>query len=897
VRRLTKTLAMVSLLAPAGAYSLGIGSIKVHSGLNQNLNAEIALVMSANEDVADVKISLAPPAKFDQAKVPWSFFLSKLKFVPVVKANGATVIKVTSNEVLKEPFLDFLLEVSWPKGNLYRQFTVLLEPPAAYHKVSSSDTVDYESVEEPKTPQPQRQHDFDAQAASKPVITTPRHKRHVVHVHRSSNNVTRKHDTLWKVAERVKRDSEPSVEQMMLALYEANPQAFYKDNINALLPNKKLTVPKKDEVLKLSRDEADAEFNQHMRAWKNNVPIAHHEPPVAEEPVSTDKQLTLIAPTDATVADDAATTLAHDSVTATGKATNEKPKEGDANGQNGDNKTTANVVAPTQDVKGNKVNELENELAAIQKSLALKEQQLQALQKGIPTAPTNKEIPTAPNEIAVTTPVIKAPEQHQPPVTKPETQPQPVEIPTATSTTDPTYLWVAGIGGGLLSLIGWLWWRKRKFDQEFDGESMFAPSSMITPSNTTIKPASHKESTAPDTSTQAVGTGVPEDNSFLNEFTASDFEVFDTSHVEIDPISETDVYLAYGRYQQAEELMRQAIKDQPDNDEYKLKLLEIFCATERKKDFVNYATDLADAGKKDQAEFWAKVIEMGREVWSDLTLSSGEELFSSEHETTVENIYANLAPAEAVSHDIADDDDSQFDIATFDSEFEESLMGSAPELFTQALVEEPSDFDFNSGIDIDAQDEPQNNHSIDFDLGAFATNNKNSNTQVADNSEKESLRFSLDKPELTLEKTPTIETVEFNVNNDEEEIIDEFALDNPSLSVDSEYQELDLSAKSTTSSAFSTDDTKSYNIGEDLDFDLDFDLAAPETVSTIHYFDADEASFDFMDLDELETKLDLAKAYIDMGDSDAAKEIIAEVLDKGNTEQVKTARSLFDSMA
>ncbi|MGZ5577165.1 MAG: type IV pilus assembly protein FimV, partial [Methylobacter sp.] len=131
MRNLTKTLAVVSLLAPASGHTLGIGDIKLHSSLNQNLDAEIALTLSG-ESVSDIKVNLAPPGKFDEAGVSWSYFLSKIKLETVTHPNGATVIKVTSKEALKEPFLDFLLEVSWPKGNLYREFTVLVDPPSVY---------------------------------------------------------------------------------------------------------------------------------------------------------------------------------------------------------------------------------------------------------------------------------------------------------------------------------------------------------------------------------------------------------------------------------------------------------------------------------------------------------------------------------------------------------------------------------------------------------------------------------------------------------------------------------------------------------------------------------------------------------------------------------------------
>ena len=136
MRKLTKTLAVLSLLTPSSGYTLGIGDIKLHSSLNQNLNAEISLVVSAAEKASDIKVNLAPPDKFDEAGVPWTSLLSKIKFETIVGANGSVIIKLSSREAVTEPFLDFLLEVSWPKGSLYREFTVLLDPPTAYKQAT-----------------------------------------------------------------------------------------------------------------------------------------------------------------------------------------------------------------------------------------------------------------------------------------------------------------------------------------------------------------------------------------------------------------------------------------------------------------------------------------------------------------------------------------------------------------------------------------------------------------------------------------------------------------------------------------------------------------------------------------------------------------------------------------
>lgn len=134
VRHFTKTLAVVSLLAPVSGQSLGIGDIQLHSSLNQNLNAQIRLSVADGENPSDVSVRLAPPEKFDQAGVPWNYFLSKLRLEPVVQADGGILVKVTTREVVTEPFLDFLLEVTWPQGSMTREFTLLIDPPTSYNQ-------------------------------------------------------------------------------------------------------------------------------------------------------------------------------------------------------------------------------------------------------------------------------------------------------------------------------------------------------------------------------------------------------------------------------------------------------------------------------------------------------------------------------------------------------------------------------------------------------------------------------------------------------------------------------------------------------------------------------------------------------------------------------------------
>ena len=291
MRNLTQTLAAISLLIPVSAYPLGIGEIKLHSGLNENLDAEISLVLAPGEKANDISVSLAAPDKFDESGVPWNYFLSKLKFEIIGTGNNTVKVKISSKESLKEPFLDFLLQVTWPKGDLFREFTVLLDPTPNFHETNAPVFQQAESqVKEPYSPQPtkalpQRRRSNQTAATASPGSLAIQGERY---------GPTVRNDTLWKVAERISRNNNASIEQIMLALYQANPGAFYKANINALLVGKTLRIPSQTEILSVSKSDALAQFNGQMAAWKN--PSAVGPAPSTQTEAAPEHHLTLNPP-------------------------------------------------------------------------------------------------------------------------------------------------------------------------------------------------------------------------------------------------------------------------------------------------------------------------------------------------------------------------------------------------------------------------------------------------------------------------------------------------------------------------------------------------------------------------------------------------------------------------
>jgi pilus assembly protein FimV len=394
------------------------------------------------------------------------------------------------------------------------------------------------------------------------------------------------------------------------------------------------------------------------------------------------------------------------------------------------------------------------------------------------------------------------------------------------------------------------------------------------------------------------------ESSFLNEFKTSDFESFESfnvDHSDIDPIAEADVYLAYGRYQQAEDLIKQAIKDAPARDDCKLKLLEIFHANSSKEDFENYAMELAAAGKKEDKDFWDKAIGLSRDISSNTELFSSPNpsnvaVFATEPEALIENVLFSVSVDQGpdVAYETEHLGAAVFEVS--DTDAEESLFETpnqqtpvqAPQ--HEPIVESAESLDDKQDLDLGlSEDRPggqQDNESIDFDLGPYPGSAQK--TEAEKISPVDMDIFGDDVPKLQMDNIggkDELETYEFDFNLDKIESKPDKAETISTNSTLDPYQIIEFPKDGLL-------ETDSF--GNDT-IDFDFDLEPPQIDSD----KPDTQDFmvsDLTDMDELETKLDLAKAYIDMGDAESAKEIIEQVLEKGSAEQKKTAQMLLSDL-
>ena len=264
VRKLVLAIAAASALSSGMAHALGLGEVTLQSALNQPLVAEIELLEGRDLDANEVIPTLASPEAFNKAGIDRQFFLTDLKFTPVLKANGKSVIRVTSNKPMREPYLNFLVQVLWPNGRLQREYTLLLDPP-----LYTAQSVIPAAVQRPVTA-----------ASSAPRAQPPAARPAAPTTQPASAGTplagneykTTANDNLWDIASRAR--SGGSVHQAMLAIQDLNPQAFIDNNINRMKSGQVLRLPDAQQINSRTQSAAIAQVNEQTAAWREGRSVA-----------------------------------------------------------------------------------------------------------------------------------------------------------------------------------------------------------------------------------------------------------------------------------------------------------------------------------------------------------------------------------------------------------------------------------------------------------------------------------------------------------------------------------------------------------------------------------------------------------------------------------------------
>jgi len=746
VRYLVKTSAIISLLLASNVYSLGVGNLRLHSKLYQPLQAEIPLIASADEDLSTLQVRLASPDKFDKAGVEWTPFLSKIKFTPIVKSNGASIIRVRSNDVVTEPFLNFLVEVYSKTGVFYREFTLLIDPPSSYVSRIQAPIQENKKIIVSKR---------------KNSVTTKRVKKRKTPNSRVKNQYgpTKSTDFIWKIAAQLNKERDVSIEQMIMALFQANPQAFYKDNVNALKKKQTLKIPAKKIILGRSKKEALTALNQQNLDWKSRSAVSESvEKPSVVSKKSENKTASPAkkAPLTALASDDNSLLLAKlnkvlnrlnlleqqvGTLQETVASKNEEIAE-----LKGQTKSPFSLKISAGSVDDEIITAPEEDEILAQEDVGVGESEsIESTDEPLPETELKNNSELIPTEINQTSEAIQNPalvENQSKSITQQgESKNRAAVTLKKTDIKNKTKViseqqgldlsvnyWTLILTAFLaVGLLGWFWGRRKQ------GEEISAAS----------KTDAEHFSTEFEEEIVEIET---KDTGFLQ-----DVENFDAEEEHIDPIVEADVYLNYEYYPQAEGLIRRAIEDYPERDDCKLKLLEILYKAKNVEGFEAYITELTNLGKHNQPDFWINAVRMGIRLNPESALytkedieTAGVEIEVAEEDESTESVEETIetknepSSFETVNEVVVETEDAsdEFDFSSFDEEIdldEASVEHKLEEINTDNLQEENFELTIEDSAEdihfevfqetdefeiLETETAPENN-LVDFEVSLF----------------------------------------------------------------------------------------------------------------------------------------------------------------------------------
>lgn len=932
VRKLVLAIAAASALSSGMAHALGLGEVTLQSALNQPLVAEIELLEVRDLASNELLPTLASPEAFTKAGVDRQYFLTDLKFTPVLKPNGKSVIRVTSSKPMREPYLNFLVEVLWPNGRLLREYTLLLDPP-----LYTPQSVIPAAARLPvaaAAPAPRLQTPAPAPRPAAAVANTvPSIAPAAPAANPLDGNqyTTTANDTLWEIAQRARAGG--SVHQAMLAIQDLNPDAFIGGNINRLKSGQVLRLPDEQQVNKRAQGEALAQVAEQNTAWRQGRGTAAS----ARQLDATKRTSAAAAPAKVDVGD-SLKLVAADS----GKATAGSDKGA------ADTKALNDKLAVTQEsldssrrendeLKG-RMTDLQSQLDKLQRLIQLKDDQMAKLQADLaaqgqapapvvtavapdtpaveaPAAPAEPAPEAAPQEPAVTTPVVPAAEtdfnySEEPaasvepvapievPEPAPAAAPEPAAVapvveapvvaePPAESTFDdllanPMLLGAAGGGALLLLLIALMMLSRRNALKEAQLQENLAAGD--------------------DSSDLGAGLDLPDDGfaGLTDDLEGQQSDLPNQERVTAqtgDVLGEADIYIAYGRFPQAAELLQGAINDEPQRSDLRLKLMEVYAEMGDRNGFARQDNELREIGgsaaELDQinARYPAMAVSAGAGFAAAATAAESLDSFSLDDLTLDE---PSSKPA------VADQDDA-FDLSLDDleAEFDRDLQATGD----NAGLDDLDGLSFDSDLDFSSPAEPTESKADDLDFSlSLADSSDNELGLGADLAD-----FSLDldapaKPEaaaeddflLSLDDEPSAAPTEPSFDLPAEEVGGDFDL---SADFDLSLSDEAPSQPSNDSFAAQLDEVSAELdlLSDDLEQPTDLDVPV-SAASASAALDNDD-DFDFLSgTDETATKLDLARAYIDMGDTEGARDILDEVISEGNDGQQQEARELIANL-
>jgi pilus assembly protein FimV len=925
VRKLVLAIAAASALTSGMAQALGLGGLTVKSTLNQPLLAEIELTQVQDLNAAQVVPSLATSAEFAQAGVGRMAILDDLTFTPVVNPGGRSVLRITSTKPIRDPYVKFLVQVLWPNGRVLREYSLLLDPPkfspqaaaAAAQLPSTAPSAAPAQAPAAQTPAP-----APAQPPAAPA--SPKYTEYT-----TANN-----DTLWEIAERVRNGG--TVQQTMLAIQALNPDAFIAGNINRLKKGQVLRLPSPQEVSATPQPRAVAEVAEQNRAWREG----RRMPTGARQVDATRRDRTDATPAQIDAKDNLSLVAA-----------NAKPG---AKGAPGDASELNNKLAVAQESLDStrrdnaelksRMSDLQSQVDKLNRLIQLKNDQLakmQAAGAAVPppagdanstvspnsvTNPNNAANPAMPAEIvqpsAAPDAASKPPNEIAPEDALPvegakvtgATPDQPLAVvpPDAADSADnqsaldkilasPMLMGLIG-GGALLVLLLLLLLLARRRNALIEAEKHRQMARALSEESDFASDMDMPESSFE-------GLEVPPPNVKMAPLAAVIVEP--TRERPADVLVQAEIHIAYGRINQAVALLEEAIKEEPQRSDLRLKLMEIYAQQDNQAGFVAQERQLVATGKNhaEVEQLKNRYPAMAAAAAAAAGVAAAAALAAEMDAKYVEDLLSDKdEPAPVVEADPSpepvaqapDDFDTAFDLSLDDLEATSpaEVKGHPSHVADDGLGD----------LDLDAPFGGSTPDDLDFD-SILREQTEAKNTEPTDLADFD-LNLAEDQPGLKAEDDYLLgmedelrdlpafdETADLGASKPASE-------DDLELPADFDLSLADEIETEQASQAFASeiDDVNAEleRLSQSLEQPA---IAKPfDSPPTFTEDDAlladDEPEFDFLSgTDEAATKLDLARAYIEMGDADGARDILDEVVAEGDDGQKTEAREMLSRLA
>jgi pilus assembly protein FimV len=896
--------AALALAAPLVAHSAGLGKLTVLSPLGQPLNAEIEIVALRPGEEDTLVARIAPADAFAAAGIEPGSALTGMRFA-VERRDGQRILKVTTPQAINEPFVEMLVELQWSSGRLVREYTFLLDPPeykardaiaaapapmpakpaapaadaprppalesrplepaapsaavvTPTPEPAASAAPPVEVVKEPMKEPAKEPAQEPAKEDAKPEDAKPDEAKaqEAKAAAEAKTHETKQGDTLGKIA----RENLPpgiTLNQMLIAIYRANPDAFIRENVNLVRAGRILNIPSAEDIGAVSVDDANALVRSHMSEFREYRSRLAAVPATADAAPGQRDSAGRIE-----TKPEAPKPAAGQDQVRLSKVDPQKP--GAAQAARGDD-----LVARERALREaqSRIQDLEKTVTDLQKMLEIRNQQLAEMQKKAgekpaatppakpapapakPAADAPKPAPAptpTPTPTPTPAPVAKAPEKPAAeapkpaaeapkpaapaapvtPAAKPEPAPtakpkpaSPPPMPPEPSLLDEFLdnpLALAALGGVVLFLGGYFaWaWRKKKAAQ-----AKFQTSVIGAAAAGAAAGASISEPTLGGATPPAAAPAASQPPAAM-------------AAEEVDPIAEADVYMAYGRDAQAEEILKEALQKDSSRVPVHAKLLEIYAKRGDPKAFEQSALKLKGLTNGEGPD-WEKAAALGRSIDPQNGLYAG-----------AGGVAAAAAP-------------------------EPPPAAAAP--------------------------------TLDFDIGGAG-------------------QASASAPDLTLDAAPKPGAhaggLDFDVSGaaaqTKEEVSAERTMVVPSTKAEDSGLDfnLDLGAPAEKPAEASAPAPSAPAEDPGLTFDLNIDLGGDKNTepapSAAPAADLSTISLDLGAADvsapasgtdpkwqEIATKLDLAKAYEEMGDKNGARELLNEVMKDGDAAQKGQAEQLL----